>query len=170
MNRVMVIGCPGAGKSTFSRKLHDKTGLELIYLDMLWHKEDRTTVSRDEFDEKLTEILKKDKWIIDGNYQRTLEKRFQCCDTVFLFDLPTELCIDGAKSRIGKKREDMPWVENELDEDFRQWIEDFPKNQLQRIYELCEKYGEDKNIVIFRSREEADEYIENLQQGVSPAV
>lgn len=53
LNKVIVIGSPGAGKSTFSRKLRDVTGLPLYYLDMLWHKPDRTTISREEFDTKL---------------------------------------------------------------------------------------------------------------------
>lgn len=63
--KAIIIGCPGAGKSTFARILSDKTHLPLYYLDMLWHKPDRTTVDRNIFDEKLKEIVLKDKWIID---------------------------------------------------------------------------------------------------------
>ena len=133
MRKVIIIGCPGAGKSTFARKLRDDTNLPLYYLDMLWHKEDKTNISREEFDTKLNDILKKDKWIIDGNYLRTLEMRLKECDTVFLLDYPLEVCLDGAKSRIGKKREDMPWVETELDEEFKQFIEDFSKEQLPQV-------------------------------------
>ena len=76
MNKVLVIGCPGAGKSTFSRKLAQKTGLQLHYLDMLWHRPDRTTVGREEFDENLQKILTTDQWIIDGNYLRTLKNAY----------------------------------------------------------------------------------------------
>ena len=158
MRKVIVIGCPGAGKSTFARKLRDDTNLPLYYLDMLWHKEDKTNISREEFDTKLNDILKKDKWIIDGNYLRTLEMRLKECDTVFLLDYPLEVCLDGAKSRIGKKREDMPWVETELDEEFKQFIEDFSKEQLPQVYELLDKYSEELNIIIFKSRVEAEKY------------
>ena len=77
MKRVIVIGSPGAGKSTFARKLKDKTGLPLYYLDRIFHKPDRTTVNREEFDQKLQTILQTDRWIIDGNYQRTLPLRFE---------------------------------------------------------------------------------------------
>lgn len=164
MQKVMIIGCPGSGKSTFARKLRDLTGLPLYYLDMLWHKPDRTNISKEEFDTRLIEITGRDRWIIDGNYRRTLRARMEQCDTVFLLDYPLELCLAGAQARIGTKREDMPWTETEFDGEFRQWIEDFPKDQLPEIYELLEEYRDRKTIVIFRSREEADAYLRKLSE------
>lgn len=161
MLKVIVIGSPGAGKSIFSRKLRDATELPLYYLDMIWHKPDQTNISKEEFDSRLKEIVKKDRWIIDGNYLRTLEMRLRECDTVFFMDYSLEVCLAGAESRIGKKREDMPWVETEFDEEFRQWIVDFPKDQLPEIYELLGKYKDDKKIFIFKSREEAEEYLKS---------
>ena len=158
----MVIGCSGSGKSVFSRKLRDAIGLSLYYLDMIWHKPDGTNISREEFDKQLDSIISRDSWIIDGNHQRTLETRIKACDTVFLFDLPTEICIEGALSRIGKKREDMPWFENELDPEFRQWIESYRANQLPEVYRLLEKYKNNREIVVFRTREQADKFIEKL--------
>ncbi|MBQ3182448.1 MAG: AAA family ATPase [Clostridia bacterium] len=157
MKKILVIGCPGAGKSTFARRLRDETGLPLYHLDMIWHKPDKTNISREGFDEKLSEILDKDEWIIDGNYDRTLEVRFKRCDTVFLLDLPTEVCLQGVRNRIGKKRDDMPWVEDELDEEFKTWILDFPKKTLPHTYELIEKYR-DKNVIVFKSHNEIDNY------------
>jgi len=158
MLKVIIIGCPGAGKSTFARKLRDMTSIPLYYLDMLWHKEDHTNISEEEFDTLLNEIIKKERWIIDGNYQRTLETRLKECDTVFLLDFPLEVCLSSARSRIGKKREDMPWIESEFDDEFKQWIIDFPQNQLPQIYKLLNKY-QNKNIIIFKSRNEANDYL-----------
>ena len=162
LKRIIIIGSPGAGKSTFARKLRDKTGLPLYYLDMLFHRPDRTTVTREEFDQKLKEILQTDNWIIDGNYQRTLPMRFEACTDVFLLDFPLDLCLEGAAARIGTIRDDMPWVEQEFDPEFRQYILDFPKDQLPRIYELVEKYRDSRRITIFHSREEADKWFESL--------
>lgn len=161
--KIMIIGSPGSGKSTFARKLRDKSGLPLFYLDMIKHKPDRTEILREEFNIKLAEIIKMSEWIIDGNYQRTLEVRMEKADTIILFDLPAEVCLDGAKARIGTKREDLPWIETEetFEGEFKQWIEDFSEKQLPEIYSLLEKYR-DKEIVVFRSREDADVFISLL--------
>lgn len=158
MEKVIVIGCAGSGKSEFARRLNAKTSLPLYYLDMVWHRPDKTTIPADEFDEKLKEIVSGNTWIIDGNYTRTLDVRLRNCDTVFFLDLPLKVCLSGAEARIGKIREDLPWVESEFDESFRHWIIDFPNNQLPKIYELLDKYGKDRQIIIFKSREEIDEY------------
>lgn len=157
MKRVIVIGCPGSGKSTFSRRLKDITELPLYYLDMIHHKPDRSIVSGDEFDEKLSEILCRDEWIIDGNYQRTLQMRLEKCDTVFLLDFSLDVCLSGVENRIGKRREDMPWIETEFDEEFKQYIVGFRKNQLPQIYDLLSKYN-DKDIIIFKNRSEIEHY------------
>ena len=135
MKKILILGCPGAGKSTFARKLRDKTGLPLYYLDMIWHKPDRTTITKQEFDAKLSEIIKQEEWIIDGNYGRTLEMRFKECDTVFFLDLP--------------------WQEEELSAEFRNFIINFSRDEIPEINEMLRKY-KNKNIIIFKSREEID--------------
>lgn len=163
MQKIIVIGSPGAGKSTFARKLRDKTGLPLHYLDTIWHRPDRTNITRDEFDSKLADILKTGEWIIDGNYGRTLEMRLKACDTVFLLDYPLDVCLAGAQERVGQKREEMPWIEEELDEEFRQWIEDFPNTQLPKIYQLLEQYKDGKQIYILHSRADADDFLRRMQ-------
>ena len=159
MKNVIVIGCPGSGKTIFSGKLHEATGLPLFHLDAIWHRADRTHISRDDFDARLGEIIAQDAWIIDGNYSRTLERRISACDTVFLFDLPTEVCLEGVSLRLGKERPDMPWVDSEIDPWLKQEIEEFGDKKMTEIYELLTKYKHEKEIVIFTSREESDEFI-----------
>ena len=162
MRKVIIIGCPGSGKTTFAEKLSKITGIPLYYLDAIWHKPDKTHIAREDFDERISRIFDTPEWIIDGNYNRTLEMRLRQCDTVFLFDLPTNLCIQVATDRLGKGRYDLPWIEKELTPSLKQSIEEFPLKSLPRIYDLLEKQSDDKQVIIFKSREAADAYLKSI--------
>lgn len=162
MKKVIVIGSPGAGKSVFSKKLSEVTKIPLYHIDMMYHNADGTHISREELKEKFKKIFNEEKWIIDGNYQKTIEMRLKECDTVFLLDFPTEVCIKGAESRVGKKREDMPWTEKKLDENFKETIINFKNEKLPQIYKMLDEYKESRNIIIFKSREEANKFIEEV--------
>ena len=107
----MIVGRPGSGKTTLSVKLAQKFDLPLIHLDRIFWKEGWTEMPRDEFDEVLSNELKKDRWIIDGNYGRTIPLRLEYADTVICFDYPRLLCIWRVLKRViqnyGKNRFDM---------------------------------------------------------------
>lgn len=158
--RIIVIGCPGSGKSVFARKLQEKTGLPLISLDNVWWKPDRTHITHEEFDERLAEILKTDEWIIDGSYSRTFEPRIAACDTVILLDYDTDVCIQGIVNRVGQTRPDIPWTEQALDPELVAIVETYKERNNPVLAELFEKYS-DKEIHIFHTREEAEEWLSN---------
>ena len=163
MKKIIVIGCPGSGKSTFARALYDKTGISLYHLDMMYWNADKTTVEKSVFLERLYVVLEKDEWIIDGNYGSTMELRMAACDTVIFLDYPLEVCLDGIKERCGNPRSDMPWIETEEDEEFIEFIKSYNEQQKPKVLELLEKYS-DRNIIIFKNREQADVFLngENL--------
>lgn len=159
MEKVIIIGCPGSGKSTFGRKLKSITGLPLYHLDMLYWNKDRTTVSKEVFVERLLKAMHNSKWIIDGNYGGSMEMRLKECDTVFFLDYPTELCLESVEKRKGKYRSDMPWIENEnTDEDFIAFINSYNLENRPKVIKLLKKYFS-KNIIVFHSREESEKYL-----------
>ena len=133
MKKVIIIGCPGAGKSVFARRLQAITALPLYHLDTIWHRPDKTHISREAFDCRLQEIFQKDRWILDGNYQRTLEARLCQCDTVFLLDYPAELCVAGAAARVGTREPICRgWKRNwTRRSDSKFWI--FPRSSARRL-------------------------------------
>ena len=163
MKRVIVIGCPGSGKSTVSRALHNKTGIPLYHLDMMYWNADKTTVEKSVFLERLSVVLEKDEWIIDGNYGSTMELRMAACDTVIFLDYPLDVCLDGIRARRGKPRSDMPWIETEEDAEFIEFIKSYNEQQKPKVLELLEKYS-DKNIIILESREQADLFLHGEKQ------
>ena len=158
MKKIIVIGCPGSGKSTFARALHDKTSLPLYHLDMMYWNADKTTVEKSVFLERLSALLEKDEWIIDGNYGSTMEMRMAACDTDIFLDYPLDVCLDGIKERRGKPRSDMPWTETEEDAEFIEFIKNYNEQQKPKVLELFEKHG-DKNIIILETREQADAFL-----------
>ena len=168
MQKVLIIGCPGAGKSTFARRLQSLTGLPLYYLDRLWHRPDRTNVTREAFDAALAGLLTRPAWIIDGNYSRTLPGRLEACDTVFFLDFPLEVCLAGVENRRGAQRPDMPWVEEELDAEFLQYILDFGQAQMPAIRAMLEAYRGRRQIFTFHSRAEADAWLNALAVTLRP--
>jgi len=164
MEKVIIIGCPGSGKSTFARSLRDITGLPLHHLDMLYWNKDGTTVSKDVFLSRLEMVRSNPKWIIDGNYASTMEMRIKECDTVFFLDYPTEVCLSGIKERKGKLRSDMPCIlhDNE-DEEFVDFIINYNLECRPNVVSLLKEYSM-KNIIIFKSREESKQYLFSLSR------
>ena len=164
MKKVIVIGCPGSGKSVFSRALHELTGLPLFPLDLICWSPDRTFLPKDEKIKKISEILSKDEWIIDGNYGSTMKMRMEKCDTIIFLDYPTEVCLDGIISRRGTKRPDLPWVEpsDEIDEEFIEFVKNYNTINRPVVLELMKKQ-DGKRQLVFKSREEADDFLQSFK-------
>jgi len=168
MEKIIVIGCPGSGKSTFSKALHRATSLPLFHLDMLYWNTDQTTVEKSVFLERLSDVLRKDKWIIDGNYSSTLELRMQACDTVIFLDYPVELCLEGIRQRKGKPRSDIPWVEpDKEDEEFIEFVKNYNAQSRPQVLQLLNEFA-DKAQFVFRNRKEADAFLASCRYHPAP--
>lgn len=162
MQKVIVIGCPGSGKSTFSKALHDVTGLPLYHLDMMYWNADGTKTPRCAFMERLYQALGKEFWIIDGNYGSTMELRMQFCDTVFFLDYPLEICLDGIKSRKGRERTDIPCaMPEDEDNEFIEYVNNYNSVSRPVVMELLRKYSH-KRIIIFADRNRANEFLSQV--------
>lgn len=161
MKKVIIIGCPGSGKSTFAKALHEKTGLPLFHLDMMYWNADKTIVEKPVFRQRLSDAMAGAEWIIDGNYGSTMELRLQACDTVFFLDYPVEVCLEGVRARRGKVRTDMPWVEDEEDTEFLEFIRSYNAESRPMVLELFKKYA-DKDIYVFKNRSEANAFLERV--------
>ena len=100
---------------------------------MYWNA-DKTTVEKSVFLERLSAMLEKDEWIIDGNYGSTMELRMEACDTVIFLDYPLDICLDGIQERRGKPRSDMSWIETEEDGAFVEFIKNYNEQQKPKVY------------------------------------
>ena len=169
MERVLLIGNAGAGKTTFARKLADKCDLPLVHLDQLYWRGEWEHLPREEFDAVLQVELEKSQWIIDGNFNRTIPHRLQYCDTVIYFDYPAIICLAGITKRIftnlGKARPDMGG--NCVEHFDRQKLAlyrnvlDFNKQHRKNYYALLNSLN-GVNVIIFRNRRQAKAFLESL--------
>ena len=100
MKKVLVIGSSGAGKSTFSRRLSDLTGIEIIHLDKLHWKPNWTEPSKEEWKTTLEKAMCGETWIMDGNYSNTLDIRIPACDTVIFLETPPAVCVYRVLKRV----------------------------------------------------------------------
>lgn len=160
MKKICIVGSPGSGKSYFSLKLSGKINIKVYHLDNLFWYPDKTHVTTEEFDKKHLDVINKDEWIIDGNYNRTQDIRFKAADTIIFFDLDTETCLNGIHERKGKKRVDCPFAEDEYTDGFEEYVINFRRDNLPAIYERVQPYL--NKTIIFKTRNEASEFLEKL--------
>ncbi|MFR7761969.1 MAG: ASCH domain-containing protein [Eubacterium sp.] len=165
MKKIIIIGCPGSGKTYFAKELAEILNKKVFHMDNLYWNKDRTHISRDELVGIIDEIMEQSDWIIDGNYISTIEQRIKEADTIFYFDYSTEDCLEGIKSRVVVKRDDIPWIESELDADFEKFVLDFRKETAPQIDKLLKAYR-DKKINRFICRGDKEKYIMELKENL----
>ncbi len=166
MERILIIGCSCSGKSTLARALGQKLGLPVVHLDQLWWKEGWEHVTREEFDSRLAMALNMDRWIIDGDYSRTIEQRLPRCDTILYLDFNRWECLLGMFQRVlgsyGKVRADMaPGCPERFDWDFVKFIWNFNENNRVRNYTWLARAKHAESIVL-KNRKEVRAFLESL--------
>ena len=167
MERIMIIGCGGAGKSTLARKLGEKTGLPVVHLDQIyWSPGNWEHLEKTEFDHLLMLELEKPRWILDGNFNRTMELRLEKCDTVIYLDFNRIQCILGWLKRVitncGTARPDMaPGCNEWFDPEFAKWLWNFNKQNRARYLEILDNQ-KNKDVYILRNRRQVKRFLDKV--------
>jgi len=107
-NRIIIVGNCGSGKSWLSKRISDLTGHSLFHLDKELWQPGWVMPSREEKIARQKEMMSGEKWIIDGNYDSTMEIRFAAADLVVFLDINRFGCLFSVMKRTGKKRSDLP--------------------------------------------------------------
>ena len=166
MERILIIGCGGAGKSTLARQLGERLNLPVVHLDKLFWKPGWVEESQEEFDRKLAQELGKPKWIMDGNFNRTMPQRLQKSDTVIYLDFSRWTCLMGVAKRVittyGKVRPDMgEGCPERVDLEFLKWVWNYNKDKRQRNYQLLQQASHADKIVL-KNRRMVKQFLNNL--------
>ena len=166
MERIMIIGCGGAGKSTLARQLGEKLKLPVVHLDRLFWRPGWVQVSQEEFDAQLQAELAKDKWIMDGNFNRTIPERVAKCDTIIYLDFNRFTCLWGVTKRfvtnVGKVRPDMgEGCPEKVDLEFLKWIWNFNKDKRESYYRILNEATHAQTIVL-KNRRMVKRFLDSL--------
>ncbi len=164
MRKVLVIGVGGAGKTTFARRLGERTGLPVIHLDRLYWRPGWVAAPEHEWRATVEALIARDAWILDGNYSGTLDLRLAACDTVFFLDLPRRVCLRGVITRrirnAGRSRPDVaPGCPEHLSWEFIEWIWTFPRKRRPKVLAKLAALRLDQRAIVLRSRREVDRYL-----------
>ena len=169
--RVLVDGLTGAGKSTFSRALAARTGLPLIYLDLLYWKPGWSRPSPDEWSENQREALAGDAWIADGNYPETLPLRLERADTIVVLDTPWWTCAARAFRR-GIRRPAGTVMPDGCEDSAAQRIGDEWRCALKNCRNrhaavthalaMASQHGTHARLYVLRSKQEASDFLDRL--------
>ena len=166
MERVLIIGCGGAGKSTLARQLGEKLNLPVVHLDSIFWLPGWVEMEKDEFDARIRTEMAKETWILDGNYNRTLPERIARCDTIIYLDFSRTACLYGIFKRlltnIGKTRPDMgAGCKEKVDLDFVKWVWNFNKHKREKYYRLLNE-AEGVETIVLKNRRMVRRFLTSL--------
>ena len=171
MKRIMILGFSGGGKSTLAQNMGKILGIEPTHMDALHWLPNWVESSREEKIEKLTPVLQREAWIIDGNYQKILwTERVALADTVIFIDVNRFTCFWQAWRRSkmykGKTRPDMgEGCTEKFDWEFAKWVfflgRKKRKDYLRVIHEFA---AVGKSTYILRTKKDINNFLKGLKQ------
>lgn len=176
MKRIMVIGVSaGVGKSTFARKLGEAIGVDVHHLDRLYWKPGWIEAPVEEFAAAQREIIKQDRWIMEGNYSTTFELREKAADTVIYLELPLAVCLYRVVTRwlknIGKTRPDMGVdCPEKLDWPFIKFIITTyysRKKKMRDKFLAWENEEPSKQVILLKNKKAVQSFLQELNSGSS---
>ncbi|HEX8070266.1 MAG TPA: DNA topology modulation protein [Pyrinomonadaceae bacterium] len=170
MRRVLVIGSGGAGKSTFARRLGAALGLEVIHLDQHYWRPGWVEPPKAEWAEHVAALLRREAWVMDGNYSGTLAARAESCDTLIFLDLPRTVCLwRVVRRRLRYRADSRPDMAEGCHEhfnfDFYRWVWTYPQRTRPKVLALLREHAADKRVVRLRSRAEVAAFLAAAEGG-----
>lgn len=169
MRKILIIGSPGAGKSTLSYRLREILNIQLVHLDCFFWQPGWVKIPRSDLNVQIEMMIREEEWVMDGTYIDSLEMRLEAADGVIFLNYPLCLCLYGIiKRRItfaGKRRDDMTaGCDEKLDWLFVKWVLKFPKTNRLEILRILKLHKNDLEVHIFKSRKETDAFLKELTE------
>jgi adenylate kinase family enzyme len=167
VQRVLILGPGGSGKSELAREIGRRTGLRVIHLDVVFWQEGWTPTPREEAIARLTALVATDCWILDGNFlvEADAHERFARADTVIWLDLPRAVCLWRIARRLVRHRHrpDLPdGCHETFDPEGIRWIWNYPKTDRPVVRDCLASVSPQAEVLHFTSRADVKEYLNRL--------
>ncbi len=171
MQRVLTIGCSGAGKTTLATALHDITGLELIHLDRQYYRAGWVPCEKQEWERRVIQLAAQERWIMDGNYGGTFDVRMARANTVIFLDRSRWRCLYRVLLRTlrgyGRTRTDMAQgCRERFDWHFLQYIYHYNRSRKPKILQRLRALPPDKEVIILNSNAGVEGFLRSVKQRV----
>lgn len=167
MKKITILGVTASGKTTLANKMSDKLSIPVTHLDKIFWRE-KGGIKQDVFVQELENIMKNEKWIIEGSMPRskTLPLRLENADTIILYDLPILIVLWRQTKRFfkyyGKVRPDMGGGNKQKYPFTLAEIKHALSYPIKELYEKIEPYRKNKEIVIIKNITDEKDFINSL--------
>ncbi len=169
-NKIAIVGAPGTGKTTLSNKLSKIYGIEATHIDGIHHMKDWQIRDKEERDRMILEVVKKDKWIIDGTYKSTLKQRFEAADLIIWLDYSSLAQIKGVMSRYlrnrNKEKAEIPGCREKMDKEFFTYVLKYNKEKRKFIVNNLEGIDKSK-VIIFKNRRQLTKWLKEEERNIN---
>ncbi|THV42512.1 topology modulation protein [Glycomyces buryatensis] len=165
IQRVMIVGCAGAGKTTLAKQLGELLDLPAIHLDLHHFDSDWKPFPREQLIAVSSKFARAERWVIDGNLSSTMPERIERADLVVFLDLSTARCVWNIFKRRWKygNGQHPSGFFVRLRPEFLRWVLTFRKNETPKLRRLLAEYGHDTRIVTVTSHRQTAELVASLE-------
>lgn len=167
MQRILIVGSCGAGKTYLALQLSKAISLPVLHLDSLYWRENWKEIGIEEKKNITEQIISRQKWIIDGNYASTFEMRLAAADTVIILYTNRWICLLNIIKRrllyFGKERPEFEGrgCYERMNFKLLLYVFKYPKLHLPKIVNLLKKH-DDKAVYVLTNRKEISNFLDNI--------
>ncbi|MET7339448.1 topology modulation protein [Nonomuraea sp. NPDC005650] len=164
MNRVAIVGACGSGKSYVARELGRILQAPVTHLDVIYYDEVWNALSQQEFEAVQRELVSAPCWIIDGNYNGTLEIRLRACDTVVMMDVSTWTALRGLLFRQARHGagQHASGVYNRITWDVIAYVLGYRRRMRPRVVAKIREFAVGKDVVFLTDRARTRRWLEEV--------